>query len=164
MRIDFTGQAHRHTPGLVGPLDGLGVPAPNDGRYHRRGQPRPFYASTTSDAAWKEAARRIGEETVLLVEHRMSTVTVRAAPLLDLTDDDFLEDLRLKREDLIGDDVAVTQQLADRARNDALAGVLGPSAAEPEDPAVNTIVIFPDHLHRVSVDDESVGPFPEDLL
>jgi RES domain-containing protein len=163
MRINFTGRAHRHTPEGVRPLDSLGVPAPNDGRYHRLGQPRPFYGATTRTAAWKEAARRVEESLLRLVGHRMSTVAIRDARLLDLTHPKTLEELDLKRDDLVGDDLTLTQELADRARDEGLAGVLGPSAAEPADPAVKTVVIFPEHLGCVTVEDESVEPFPGEL-
>jgi len=165
MRIDFSGRAHRHTPERLGPLEALGVPAPNEGRYHRLGEPRPLYASTTRAAAWKECARRLARPLLRLGGHRMSTLLIREAPLLDLNDLHVLEELRVTRQDLLNDeDLMLTQRLAQWARDEGLAGVIAPSAADPEDPAAATIVIFADHLDRVSVEHESVEPFPEELL
>lgn len=164
MRIDFSGPAHRHTPERIGPLESLGVPAPNEGRYHRLGEPRPLYASTTRRAAWKESARRLAGPVLRVVRHRMSTLSIRDAPLLDLTDSQVLDTFNLTRVDLVGDELKPTQQVADLARNEGLAGLIAPSAADPDDPLAATIVVFPDHLDHVSVEHESVQPFPEELL
>jgi hypothetical protein len=95
----------------------------------------------------------------------MSTLLIRDAPLLDLTDPDVRERLNVTREELLDDDdLTAPQQFADRARGEGLAGVIGPSASDPRDPAAATIVIFHDHLDVVTVEDESVGPFPEEFI
>lgn len=59
--------------------------------------------------------------------------------VLDLTSVDIQMQLGIKREDLISDDLNVTQTLADLAAEAGFDAVVGPSAAFPDDTTVAVI-------------------------
>jgi RES domain-containing protein len=71
---------------------------------------------------------------------------------LDLTDAEIRDALGLTEDDLIADDYAVCQRLADRAREAGFEAILAPSAGLPE---ATTLAIFGDALsyRRTAVDD-----------
>jgi hypothetical protein len=121
------------------------------GRFHRRGQAPPLYASSTRDAAWGELFRHVPSGlSPFEIRRRMARVRVTNLPVLDLTDPHTLALLGIPRQELVGDRYKLTQQIASLARRrlERFGGILAPSAA---DPSATTLVIFPEWLARAAV-------------
>jgi RES domain-containing protein len=100
------------------------------GRYHRTGGTRTWYGSSSEDAAWAEFFRHYAEEDIdpFEVIRRIGTISFEGLVALDLTDAAIRDALGLTEDDLIADDHAVCQRLADRAREAGFEAILAPSA------------------------------------
>ncbi|MEX2627745.1 MAG: RES family NAD+ phosphorylase [Ilumatobacteraceae bacterium] len=115
-------------------------PARGHGRYHRAGDDGVWYASSQEQAAWAELFRHFVDEGIdpFEVRRRVGRVSVDIE-VLDLTDERVRTVVGVDESDLIGDDYAVTQELAAEARAAGFDGVLAPSAALPDR---QTLVVF----------------------
>src|SRR4051812_17634657 len=79
---DFFRQTSPHRDALD-----LLASAPAGGRFHRRGEEPPAYASRARDTAWAEQVRHNSPEiSPFEVKRRMSRLSVSGLPVLDLTD------------------------------------------------------------------------------
>jgi len=106
-------------------------PAVVDARYQRRGQPGVWYASSKERSAWAELARHTltPELSPFQLRRRVGRVRVTELRVLDLTDPHVRAHLSVSEEELVGDDHARCQQLAEMARDAGLDGLIAPSAA-----------------------------------
>lgn len=106
-------------------------PAVVDARYQRRSEPGLWYASSRERSAWAELARHTTSPDLspFQLRRRVGRVRVRNLRVLDLTDSQVRDRLSIGEEELVGDDYRRCQQLAARARDTGLDGVLAPSAA-----------------------------------
>jgi RES domain-containing protein len=129
----------------------LDVPDPpvRAGRYHRLNGRPTWYGSTSEAGAWAEFARSLpdGVDPAQFKRH-VGRVDFDVM-VLDLTDSDVQTRLGISRGDLIADDDAVCQALADLAANAGFEAVLGPSAALPDDA---TLAVFGDAIRARSRD------------
>ena len=126
----------------------------HSGRYHRAGGARTWYGSSSEDAAWAEFFRHYAEKDIdpFEVIRRVGTISFEGLVALDLTDAQIRDALGLTQAELIADDYAVCQRLADRAREAGFEAILAPSAGLPE---ATTLAIFGDAVsnRRTAVDD-----------
>ena len=126
----------------------------HSGRYHRAGGTRTWYGSSSEDAAWAEFFRHFAEKDIdrSEVTRRVGTISFEGLVALELTDAEIRDALSLTEADLIADDYAVCQRLADRAREAGFEAILAPSAGLPE---ATTLAIFGDAVsnRRTAVDD-----------
>ncbi len=129
-------------------LEAFPDPARGDGRYHRHGGPGVWYASDQEQAAWAELFRHFLDEGVdpFEVRRRIGAVKVDDLEILDLTSANVRSVLGVSDCDLIGDDYAPTQALADAARAAGFSGLLAPAAALP---GQRTLVAFAAGMARV---------------
>jgi hypothetical protein len=88
-------------------------------------------------------------------------VQVQGLRALDLTDEGVRLALSLTETDLIGDDYAATQRIADAARDGGFDGILAPSAALPRR---LTLVVFLSGMKKVAVQVERVRQPPPRLV
>lgn len=129
------------------------------GRYHLRGYFGALYTSEKLDTAVCEIGRRLTvapKQTFVRSELR-----VRLSRVLDLTDPRVRRKWSVNSAQLISEDYTACQQLALKAWQGSLEGLIAPSAA---DPAEKNAVLFLDHQHPGwSVELVSVEPvsFPE---
>lgn len=102
-----------------------------DARYQCRGQPGVWYASSKERSAWAELARHTltPELSPFQLRRRVGRVRVTELRVLDLTDPHVRAHLSVSEEELIGDNYARCQQLAEMAHDAGLDGLLAPSAA-----------------------------------
>lgn len=128
--------------------------ATDDGRYHRRNSPNAWYASTAPHAAWLEWYRHDG---LAGANRRFGSARASDLHLLDLTDPRVRASLRVSAPDLIGDDLTMCQDLADRARAANFDGVIAPSAAAP---SASTVAVFFSALSKVNEISAAVKPAP----
>lgn len=107
-------------------------PARGPGRYHRAGEPGVWYGSSQEQGAWAELFRHFLDDGVdpFEVRRRVGRVSV-ALEVLDLTDTKVRAHLGVEESDLIDDDYALTQAIAEAAREAGLHAVLAPAAALP---------------------------------
>jgi len=126
----------------------------HSGRYHRAGGTRTWYGSSSEDAAWAEFFRHFAEKDIdrSEVTRRVGTISFEGLVALELTDAEIRDALGLTQAELIADDYAVCQRLADRAREAGFEAILAPSAGLPE---ATTLAIFGDAVsnRRTAVDD-----------
>jgi hypothetical protein len=124
------------------------------GRYHRVGGTRTWYGSSSEDAAWAEFFRHYAEQDIdpFEVIRRIGTVRFEGLVVLDVTDTEVRSPLGLTEDDLVADDYAICQRLADRARQAGFEAILAPSAGLH---GAATLAIFGDGVfrRRVAVDD-----------
>lgn len=106
-------------------------PAVVDARYQRRGQPGVWYASSRERSAWAELARHTltPDLSPFQLRRRVGRVRVIKLQVLDLTDPDVRGHLSVSEEDLVGDDYARCQLVAEMARDAGFDGRVAPSAA-----------------------------------
>ncbi|MGH7813075.1 MAG: RES family NAD+ phosphorylase [Candidatus Binataceae bacterium] len=124
-------------------------PAVSAGRYHREGGPAAWYASSSESGAWKELFRHHepGGVSPLEVRRRIGSARVKRLSVLDLTDPRVRATLNLSDRDLIGDNLARCQKIAEEARRAGYDGILAPSAALE---GARTLVVFARSLRKVS--------------
>ena len=124
------------------------------GRYHRVGGTRTWYGSSSEDAAWAELFRHYAEKDIdpFEVIRRIGTVRFEGLLALDLTDAEIRDALGLTEGDLVADDYAICQRLADLARRAGFEAILAPSAGLH---GAATLAIFGDGVsrRRAAVDD-----------
>lgn len=151
------GEFFRHTAPRQLALD-IPLRATATGRYHRKRQEPRLYASSTRDAAWAELFRHTEPEiSPFEVRRRMSVLSVRDLPVLDLTDASTREQLGVTSRNLTSNRHSDCRRLADLARQAParFGGILAPSAVDPN---AHTLVVFrewiPTHVkvlrHRVT--------------
>lgn len=130
-------------------------PAAYDGRYNRAGDPGVWYASLTERGAWAELFRHWGAEEVspFEVRRRVGRARVDDLAVLDLTDAAVRDALGVTHDDLIGDDIARCQQLAEDARAAGFDGVLAPSGALAGE---TTLMVFAASMAKVAADHSRV--------
>lgn len=134
------------------------------GRYHRKDEQPCVYASSTREAAWGELFRHVySGVSPFEVKRRVAELQVTNLPVLDLTDSSVLARLGVQRRQLVANNYAICQQIADLARegSDQFGGLLAPSAA---DPRAQTLVVFPEWRERVRVRRSRVGRAPMRLV
>jgi RES domain-containing protein len=121
-------------------------PAPTEGRYHRRGEPWPLYASLEPSTAWAEwRAATHGAIDPGAERRRLWEIRVDDLAVLDLRDPDVLDNLGVALADLTGARGAA-QDLAARAHAAGAEGMIVPSAARP---GHWNLVVFPAGLSRL---------------
>jgi len=106
-------------------------PAVVDARYQRHGQPGVWYASSKERSAWAELARHTltPDLSPFELRRRVGRVRVTGLRVLDLTDHHVRAHLSVSEAELVGDDYARCQQLAEMARDAGLDGLIATSAA-----------------------------------
>jgi RES domain-containing protein len=114
-----------------------------------------WYASLTERGAWAELFRHWGadEASPFEVRRRVGRVRVDGVAVLDLTDATVRNALGVTHDDLIGDDVARCQQLAQDARAAGFDGVLAPSGALAGE---TTLVVFGSSMANVAAEHSRV--------
>lgn len=136
-------------------------PAKGPGRYHRTGEPGVWYASNQEQAAWAELFRHFHDDGVdpFEVRRRIGRVSV-SITVLDVTDASVRSHLDIDADELVGDDLTATQQLAAAARDAGFEGVLAPSAALP---GRTTLAVFARALGGVTSESSQVRRPPPRL-
>jgi len=106
-------------------------PAVVDARYQRHGEPGVWYASSKERSAWAELARHTltPDLSPFELRRRVGRVRVTGLRVLDLTDHHVRAHVSVSEAELVGDDYARCQQLAEMARDAGLDGLIAPSAA-----------------------------------
>lgn len=131
------------------PLDSI-PPQGRGGRYDRQDGPGMLYASESERGAWAELFRHqsgVPEVSLHLLKRRIGRIDVVDLRVLDLTDQLVRERLGVVDDDLVGDDYAVCQALADAARAAGFEGVLAPAGGLP---GHKTLVVLDTGLTAVS--------------
>lgn len=130
-------------------MEAFADPARSEGRYHRYGGPGVWYASDQEQAAWAELFRHFVDEGIdpFEVLRRVGAAEIDGLEVLDLTDDAVLKGLGFDRDDLVGDDYNLAQDLADLARAAGFEGLLAPSATLP---GRRTLVVFAVGMSQLS--------------
>lgn len=137
-------------------------PARTAGRYHQRGGSGVWYGSDQEQAAWAELFRHFVAEGVDPFEVRRRVGRVRVdLDVLDLTDERVRADLHISADDLIGDDYAISQEIAGAAEGAGFEGVLAPSAALP---GRRTLVVFPAAFQSLDAERSVVRQPPPRLV
>lgn len=141
------------------PFTDLPVPAKTHGRYHVGGGAGVWYASSQEQAAWAELFRHFLHDEVdpFEVRRRVGHVDVEELTVLDLTDVAIRSALHVTEADLVGDDYAVTQRIADAASSAGFQGILAPSAALENR---TTLVVFASGMDALSPGPSLVRPPP----
>lgn len=136
-------------------------PARTDGRYHQRGGSGVWYGSDQEQAAWAELFRHFVAEGVDPFEVRRRVGRVRVGlEVLDLTDERVRAGLHISAEDLIGDDYAISQDIAIAAESSGFEGVLAPSVALP---GRRTLVVFQAGLRSLVAERSAIRQPPPRL-
>jgi RES domain-containing protein len=160
----ISGEFFRHT---APSRDARDVPrqALAAGRYHRKREEPPLYASSHERAAWGELFRHSEPEiSPFEVRRRMTRLRVTDLPILDLTDPEIRRLLGVTEKNLVSNRYANCRRIADLARRAPrrFGGILAPSAADPE---AATLVVFLEWVEpKVEVIDYSVRTPPMHLL
>ncbi len=130
------------------PLLSFASPPVGDGRYHRSDAAGAWYASSKEGAAWIEFFRHTTstELSPLEVKRRVGRVEVDRLDVLDLKDPDVLSALGIEEDDLIADDLALCQDIAEAAAALGFMAILAPSAAMMGE---KTLVVFPAGVKHV---------------
>lgn len=136
-------------------------PARGPGRYHRSGEPGVWYGSSQEQGAWAELFRHFLDDGVdpFELRRRVGRVSV-ALEVLDLTDAKVRAHLGVGESNLIGDDYALTQAIAEAARDAGFDGILAPAAALPRR---ETLAVFAHALPRVQAERSEVRQPPPRL-
>lgn len=99
------------------------------GRYHKAGGVATWYGSRTERGAWAELFRHFLDDGVSPFEIRRRVGRVDARVIaLDLTSKRILDSLGVSIDDLIGEDLAVCQELAELAIEAGFEAVHAPAA------------------------------------
>ena len=119
----------------------LDVPNPpfRSGRYHLSGGRPTWYGSSSEEGAWAEFARSLPEGVDPSQFRRRLGHVEFDLLVLDLTSTELQKALGIRKADLVSDDLAVCQTLADLAAEAGFDAVLGPSAATA---AESTLAVF----------------------
>ena len=133
--------------------------APHAARWHRAGEPAPWYAAGTREAMWAELRRHLPLGVDLREVFRLVVTAEVSARVLDLTGDAARRAVGVTLADLTGEDWKPCQELAALAAAHGYDGVLGPSAALAGD---TTLVVLRPALHRVHVVSAIVERGPAD--
>lgn len=143
------------------PLVDCAHPARGPGRYHRSGEPGVWYGSSQEQGAWAELFRHFLDDGVdpFELRRRVGRVSV-ALEVLDLTDPQVRAHVGVEESDLIGDDYALTQAIAEAARSAGFDGVLAPAAALPRR---ETLAVFAHALPLVQAERSEVRQPPPRL-
>ena len=142
-------------------------PAVVDGRYHREGGPGAWYGSSSERAAWAELIRHTPRKGVdrFEMKRRIGRIRVKGLVVLDLTSEATRLALGLGRhsflsDDLVGEEYARCQDLAERARKAGFEGVLAPSAAMRGE---LTLVVFPEGIAKLTEEHSRVQSPPRTM-
>lgn len=143
------------------PLISCADPAAGPGRYHRVGEPGVWYASNREQGAWAELFRHFFDEGIdpFEIRRRVGRVSVDLQ-VLDLTDEETRSHLNVDEADLVSDDYATTQAIADTARDAGFDAVLAPAAALP---GCETLAVFVHALPKVDAERSEVRQPPPRL-
>lgn len=140
------------TPWWVNPNRGAG-------RFNRAMSGPVQYWATHPLATVAERLRALGPDVIYdldMLKHRLWAATIPRRGLVHVTFDNARSH-GLKPDELVGDDYAPTQGLADRLRDDGASGLIAPSAALP---GTESVVLFgPRLIHPYllqPVDEEQV--------
>ncbi|MGI8939310.1 MAG: RES family NAD+ phosphorylase [Iamia sp.] len=136
-------------------------PARTEGRYHRRGGSGVWYGSDQEQGAWAELFRHFVVEGVDPFEVRRRVGRVRVdLGVLDLTDERVRAHLQVDEADLVGDDYAISQDIAIAAEGAGFEGVLAPSAVLG---GRRTLVVFQAGLRSVDAERSVIRQSPPRL-
>jgi RES domain-containing protein len=134
--------------------DALDLPAVarSSARYHRRGHPPPLYAASEREASWGELFRHTDAAVVspFEIRRRMSELSVVELPVLDVTDQNVREALRVTEAQLASNDYRHCRRVAALVWEspDRYGGILAPSAAKR---GAHTLAVSQDWLDHVTV-------------
>jgi RES domain-containing protein len=144
---------HQTGPRL-GLLD-VSDPAVSDGRYHRVGGPGIWYASLTERGAWAELFRHWDHDEVspFEVRRRIGRAQAEDLAVLDLTDPNVRAQLGVTEAEITDDDCSTCRDLADKAREAGLDGILAPSGALAGE---TTLVVFAHALLKLTAEHSRV--------
>jgi len=136
-------------------------PARGPGPYHRAGEPGVWYGSSQEQGAWAELFRHFLDDGIdpFEVRRRVGRVHV-ILEVLDLTDATVRAHLGVDENDLIGDDYALTQAIAETASDAGFQAVLAPAAALPHR---ETLAVFVHALPFVQAERSEVRQPPPRL-
>ncbi len=160
----ISGTFWRHTAPARNPLE-LRPTARAGGRYHRRGQPPPLYASSDRDTCWGELFRHTDPAVVspFEIRRRMSELKVIELPVLDLTDPSVRSAVGVTEAQLTSNDYRHCRRIADLVWSDPerYGGILGPSAAKRGN---QTLAVRQEWLDHVGVEAHRTQTPPRRLV
>lgn len=112
--------------------------------------------------AW-ELLRHWGEEEISPFEviRRVGRVRVNDLEVLDLTDPQVRDQLRVTVEELVSDDLSRCQELATEARAAGFEGILAPSAALEDE---TTLVVFVSAIDKIEAEHSRIQRPPIRML
>lgn len=128
--IEWSGEVLRHHTPRYRPLDGAGARV-NGGRWNPPGSFPVVYTAldrATVDAEFVRLTRRAGMPASSLLPRRLTTIRVRLARVLDLTDAGTRRRLGINLAVLRAEDWATTQAIGQAAHDLGYDGILAPGA------------------------------------
>jgi RES domain-containing protein len=122
-----------------------------------------WYASFTERGAWAELFRHWGLDEVspFEVRRRVGRARVMSLAVLDLTDPEVRAELRVREDELVGNDLTRCQELAAEARSAGLDGIVAPSGALDGE---TTLVVFASAMGKVVAEHSRVQRPPMRML
>jgi RES domain-containing protein len=138
-------------------VTGVPTATPRSTRWVVRGDPAALYLSDSEDGAWAELAKHHDGSVELIDLVRLMGTVAYELKVLDLTNRDVLDALKVEPEELVAPTFASCRALATVARYLGIEALISPSAAHP---TARTIVVFEGGIAGLTVVSEEVRSPP----